>query len=290
MIKPKLVLISIGCVLLVLLLACVIGVFFFLSSKKNKTSSIDDTDEISTQDSSSSERSSENTSVQSGEVSIIFLHHSTGENIWNGGVSEYFEDYNNDNDTDYQISELAFPTDEYGWENYPYDYWNIWVNHGDQTEYRGQPTLGALTNEYDVIVWKHCFPVGYIEEDDGNPDITSSTKTLANYKLQYKALKEKMHEYPDTLFIVWTGAALIRSETDSAQATRTREFFDWVKDTWDEPDDNIYIFDFYELETEGAIYMKDAYSAGDSHPNESFSATVAPQFAQRVIDIIEQSS
>ncbi|MFH0853679.1 MAG: hypothetical protein V1853_04725, partial [bacterium] len=62
--------------------------------------------------------------------SIIFLHHSTGGNIWDGGVSDWFDEYNNANDTSYAITDQEFPKDSpYGWENYPYDYWNIWVNH-----------------------------------------------------------------------------------------------------------------------------------------------------------------
>jgi len=227
------------------------------------------------------------TQTTSGEVNAIFLHHSTGENIWNGGVPEYFDDYNDNKGSDYRITELDFPSEEYGWENYPYDYWNIWVNHGDQSEYQGQPTLDTFTQDYEVIIWKHCFPVGYMEEDYGNGDITSSDKTLSNYKLQYDALKKKMHEYPDTKFVVWTGAALIQSETDGAQARRAQDFVDWVKNTWDNGGDNIYIFDFYELETEGELYMQDRYSDGDSHPNESFSAEAASKFAQRVIDIME---
>ena len=95
-----------------------------------------------------------------------------------------------------------------------------------------------------------------------------------------------MQEFPDTKFVVWTGAALIEGETDLAHAERAQEFFDWVKDTWDEDGDNIYVWDFYELETDGGLYMKDAYSAGDSHPNETFSADVAPFLSQRIIDVV----
>ena len=52
---------------------------------------------------------------------------------------------------------------------------------------------------------------------------------------------------------------------------------------------NIYIWDFYELETEGGLYLKDDYavSPGNSHPNKEFSAKVAPLFCNRVVDIIE---
>lgn len=249
------------------------------------------TEEKTTKEKSSTTTESSNDSTDgttlTGDVNVIYLHHSTGENIWNGGVPEYIEEYDSDNDTNYQIEELAFPSDEYAWENYPYDYWNIWVNHAGNSEYRGQPTLEMLTEDYDVISWKHCFPVGEIAEDPGYSSVDDSNKTLANYQLQYNALKDKMHEFPNNKFVVWTGAALLQSETTPEQAQRTREFFTWVKNNWDEAGDNIYIWDFYELETEGGIYLKNSYAEGDSHPNSSFSSKVAPYFGQRLVDVIE---
>lgn len=227
------------------------------------------------------------TALTSDQIRIIFLHHSTGEIIWNNGVPSYFDSYNSEHNSNYKISELAYPSQEYAWDNYPYDYWNIWVNHGNEDSYMGQATLKQLTQNYNVIIFKHCFPVSYVEEDNGEGDITSSEKTIANYKLQYQSLKQKMHEFPNTKFILWTGAALKQSETNQAQAERANEFFNWVKNTWDVAGDNIYIFDFRSLETEGGLYIKDEYASEDSHPNESFAKRVAPIFSQKVIDIIE---
>jgi hypothetical protein len=218
---------------------------------------------------------------------ILFLHHSTGECIWNGGVKDWFDAYNKANKTEYDITEQAFPKDSpYGWNNYPYDYWNIWVRHAGKKAYKGEPTLEMLAPKYDVIVFKHCFPVSGIDEDTGSPDVASQDKRIENYKLQYAALKKKLREFPRTKFIVWTGAALVKGETEEAAARRAKAFFDWVRTTWDERGDNIYLWDFQSLETEGGLYLKPAYAAGDSHPNEKFSRTVAPFFCQRVVDVI----
>lgn len=219
---------------------------------------------------------------------ILFLHHSTGECVWNGGVPAWFDAYNADHKTSFSITEQAFPKDSpYGWSNYPYDYWNIWVRNAGPQPYKQEPTLEMLTRRYNVIVLKHCFPVSAIEADDGPGDVASEVKRLANYKLQYEALKKKMREFPRVRFIVWTGAALVRSETDEAAARRAKAFFDWVRHEWDEKGDNIYIWDFYALETEGDLYMKAANAAGDSHPNEAFSKRVAPLLCQRIVDVIE---
>ena len=221
---------------------------------------------------------------------ILFLHHSTGECVWNGGVKAWFETYNKANKTEYEITEQNFPKDApYGWNNYPYDYWNIWVKHAGGKPYKSEPTLEMLTPKYDVIVFKHCFPVSAIEEDSGKGDVAGEDKRIENYKLQYAALKNKLREFPKTKFILWTGAALVKNETDEAAARRAKTFFEWVRDTWDERGDNIYVWDFRALETEGGLYLKAAHASGDSHPNEKFSKVAAPLFCQRVVDVIRGS-
>jgi hypothetical protein len=224
------------------------------------------------------------------DTNIIFLHHSTGRNIWEGGVPEWFSNYNSEKGTNYSIIEQNFPKrEEYGWNNYPYDYWNIWVNNAGDKAYKNEPTLEMITRNFDVIVFKHCFPVSNIEPDTGDPDVSSDKKTVENYKLQYEAFKEKMKEFSETKFIVWTGAALVRENTDEESAKRAREFFDWVRNDWDEEGDNIFLWDFYELQTEGGLYLKDEYARNptNSHPNEEFSGRVAPLFSRRIVDVIE---
>ena len=219
---------------------------------------------------------------------IVLLHHSTGECVWNGGVPQWFAQYNEAHGTRYTISEQAFPKDSpYGWENYPYDYWNIWVRHAGPRPFKEEPTLQMLTPRYDVIVFKHCFPVSQIEADTGTADAASREKRIENYKLQYAALKAKMRQFPKTRFLVWTGAALRQNETDEAAARRAKAFFEWVRTVWDEKGDNIYVWDFRTLETEGGLYLKAAHASGDSHPNEAFSRGVAPLLGRRIVDVIQ---
>jgi len=240
------------------------------------------------------------------QYKIIFLHHSTGEAVWNGGdkgsgfiqnlfgktlaTPEWFKKYNKKNVTNYLISEEAFPKEQpYGWENYPYDYYNIWVKNAGENPYREEPTLEILTQEYKLIIFKHCFPAGYIEEDKGEAVLDSKIKSLENYKAQYEALKEKMHRFPENKFLVWTAPALVEAKTNPDYAVRTKEFVDWVKNEWDVQDDNIFIWDFYGLETEGGIYLpvKNARNAGNSHLSGEFAAKVSPLFCQRIADVIE---
>ena len=237
-------------------------------------------------------------------MKIAFLHHSTGYVVWRGttsklmakifgrsAVGSWIDSYNGKNNTRYEIEEMYFPAtrEGYPWANYPYDYYNIWVKHAGDGPYQGEPTLEMLTKDYGVIVWKHCFPVGSILPDTGAADVDSSEKRLENYKLQYAALKDKMRSFPDTKFVVWTGAALTEASTTPDEAQRTREFFDWVKAEWDEPGDNIFLWDFYELQTGGAPYLKPEYATApdNSHPTAEFGQLAAPLLGQRIVDVVE---
>jgi len=242
------------------------------------------------------------------QYKIIFLHHSTGEVIINGGirpirfigrflkqkssVSKWFENYNRSNGAKYIFDEQYFPKKElYGWNNYPYDYYNIWVKNAGDKMYLNEPTLKMLTKQYKLIILKHCYPVSNIEEDINKPDINSPEKRIENYKLQYLALKQKLHEFPNTKFLIWTGAVQVESNTTKEQAQRAKEFFDWVRNEWDTPNDNIFIWDFYGLETEGTLYLKNEYAVNpdDSHPNQSFAKRVSLLFCERIVEVIEQN-
>lgn len=237
---------------------------------------------------------------------ILFLHHSTGYVIWKGdsksieikgirigadyAVPNWFDEYNEANNTSYHISEQNFPAQKpYGWSNYPYDYYNIWVKNSGEKEFMGEPTLEMLSKEYKMIIFKHCYPVSGLISDTVNIDINSSKKTLENYKLQYSELKNKMLQFPDTKFIVWTGAVMVKSQLSEANAMLAKSFTDWLRTTWDTENDNIFLWDFYDLETEGGLYLKAEYatSPDNSHPNKKFAQKVAPLFCQRITDVIE---
>ncbi|WP_052342918.1 hypothetical protein [Saccharicrinis fermentans] len=251
------------------------------------------------------------------DINIVFLHHSTGSYIWNGinrtilvkiadrvspwlfefitggpRVPSLMRQYNEKNHTRYSFTEMEFPKKSpYGWNNYPYDYYNIWVKNGGPTPYMEEPTLEMLTQQYQVIVFKHCYPSSNIVENQDSADIHSEIKTLANYKLQYNALKRKMHEFPNTKFIVSTGAVQVKYYLPQDQALRAKEFHNWVINEWNEQGDNIFIWDLYELQTEGELYFKDewALTPYNSHPGGKFSEKASQLFFNRVLDIVEHN-
>jgi len=249
------------------------------------------------------------------DMNILYLHHSTGGLIWQGAkpsvitraarkistrladfigskaaLPSLFDDFNRANNKNYLIREITFPkASPYGWHNYPYDYYDIWVKHAGNEPYMEEPTLEMLTMQYQVILFKHCYPVSNIQADKDFADINSDYKSLANYKLQYVALRDKLHDFPDTKFILWTGAAQVKSAVSEDEAKRANEFYLWVVNEWDLPGDNIYIWDLYSLETEGGLYFKEEYatSQNDSHPNGEFASKAVQLIFNRIVDVIE---
>jgi hypothetical protein len=249
------------------------------------------------------------------DMKIIYLHHSIGGVIWGGTPSfiskvigkistklSYrlnknealpilFEKYNKKNNKNYRIYELSFPkAAPYGWNNYPYDYYNIWVKNAGNEPFMEEPTLEILTKKYQIILFKHCDPVSSINSDQDTADINSDYKSISNYKLQYLALRDKLHEFPDTKFILFTGAAQQQGQ-NIEEAKRAKVFFEWVTNEWDLPGDNIFLWDFYSLQTEGGLYLNNNYAVSekDSHPNTVFAGRVVKLLFNRIIDVIDNN-
>ncbi len=243
---------------------------------------------------------------------IRFLHHSTGGNLYSqGGVANWFANYNTANGTNYAISEINYPTNGYPWNNYPYDWWNLWVTENPDGSARtpachdGNPNMECLDNlvtQYDVIIFKHCYPGVDISPDTGNPDVTSSSKTLENYKAQYREIRKELDKYPNNLFIVWTLVPRHRLATNAGNAGRAKQFVDWVKNDWLTEDGNshpnIKVFDFWSYAAEsnpnpanGQVNTlkydyERSHTGSDSHPNTLANQTIGPIFSQAIVDDI----
>jgi hypothetical protein len=250
-----------------------------------------------------------NVMAQGGDERIIFLRHSTGGNLFvQGGVAKWFANYNSENGTSYDISMRAYPDSPYPWSNYPYDYWNLWVNPNGPANSKNPniDTLKHLAQNYDVIIWKHCFPGAAIQPDTGSPNVSSSVKRLENYKLQYRAIRAKLDSIPDTIFIVWTLVPLHRLSTTPEKSSRARQFVDWVRNEWltedQKPHPNIFIFDFWSYAAEGPLTTSHSngvtntlrynyeisHGGSNSHPNKLANQTIGPIFAKRIVDVVNE--
>lgn len=216
-------------------------------------------------------------------MKIHFLHHSTGGNLiaGAGGIAKMFTEYNTTFGTDYQFTEeWSSPSG-----NYPYDYYSDTFSEANLKKY---------TEQYNVLIWKHCFPGSSILEDEADPKIDTSRQSLEVYKLQYRALRDRFDAYPDTKFMVWTLPPLHRNATNADEARRATEFSAWVKTdflTENGSHPNMGCFDFRGYVAGEDNFLKYAYepdhTGSDSHPNQTANDTVCPLFFQSIIDFID---
>lgn len=201
-----------------------------------------------------------NFTAKGGDHSVLFVHRSTGKIIWNGGVETEYKALRAGD----SISELAGPLERYGDD--PSDYKEAWID-GDK--------LDKISE--DVVVFKNCYT-------------SDPTHDLAGRKEIYTALKKRFTEsYPNKTFIAWTVPPMTSAEFTKfkGKAGDSILFYEWMLKEWDEPGDNIFVFDYRVLALRGRERFadSDAESAQDSHPSESFAEKIAPCLARRIADV-----
>jgi hypothetical protein len=232
---------------------------------------------------------------------VIFLHHSTGNNVFKeGNVVSWIDSYNKANGKALKVTERSFPNEPWDWSNYPFDYWKLWINGSCNSANPNIECLQTLVANYNMVILKHCFPGADIKPNSGRPDVTSNVKTIDNYKEQYRALRSLFDSYPGTKFMVWTLAPLHRMATSPETARLANEFVQWVKNEWlkedNKPHPNIYIYDFFGLVAEmnenpanGVRYclkydFERSHTDGDSHPNLAANQYAGPLFGKAIAD------
>jgi len=218
-------------------------------------------------------------------TNIIFLHHSTGDNlIRQGGVRERFMEAG------------------YGFWDHGYNHQGLRRPDGTATGYSynipddntdpdgfarifsqrlNELPLNAFSGllQYDVIAFKSCFPVSDIASDE----------QLETYKTYYLSIRDVMGQHPDKIFVVVTQPPLNPAATDAETAARAGAFANWLKS-------NEYVFTFaffgYLAEDDPTSpdynMLREAYRDGtDSHPNATANETIGPLFVDFIINAIQ---
>jgi hypothetical protein len=226
-------------------------------------------------------------------TNIIFLHHSTGENlILQGGVRERFTEAGyNFWDHSYNAQGLRDPAGKYTGYSY--------IVPGDNTDPDGMArifsqraydlpinTLSGLL-QHEVIIIKSCFaPANNIKSD----------QQLETYKSWYLGIRNTMDRHPDKVFVFVTFPPLNPAETNREEATRARAFADWLKsEEFLNGHPNIFTFDLFgKLAEENPAapdfnMLRQSYRNGsDSHPNQLANETIGPLLVDFVIKAIGQ--
>jgi hypothetical protein len=223
---------------------------------------------------------------------IIFLHHSTGNNmVEQGELREIFtragyhfwdQSYNAQGlrDPDGNLTGYAYPVP------------------GDNTDPDGLARVfrqsihdlpvNSLSGlfQHEVIIIKSCFaPANQIASDEH----------LARLKQYYLDIRDRMSRYPEKFFVIVTSPPLNPAETNPEEARRARELAGWLgsSDFLGEHT-NIYVFDLFDQLAENDPsspeynMLRQTYRKGsDSHPNQTANLQIAPLFADAIIVAIQ---
>lgn len=226
----------------------------------------------------------------------IFLHHSTGSNIWgpNGGntsIPQEIEKYNQINGL---TGDKACSFDEAGW---PVDPWNNdWFRWNDI--FHGTDETADITpylQQNKIIMIKSCYPSSAMTGQGSSDDLSRpNRRSMWNYKYHWRKFISKMAEYPDNFFVVWNNAPLCSQNTTQDAADLSHEFCSWTKEVLEKGLDeelgefpkNVMIFDFFHYTCDDNYMLREEFmkGSGNSHPNGSATEYVAPILVKEMFD------
>ncbi|MBN2305808.1 MAG: hypothetical protein JXQ72_15100 [Anaerolineae bacterium] len=224
------------------------------------------------------------TAAQDEPIRIIFMHHSTGAGlIWEGGVREAFTAQS------YEFWDHGY--NEEGLINAAGAYLGTnWDVPGDNTDPNGwyetfnQPVTDPPGNtlshmlEFDVIIFKSCFPSSHIASDE----------MFQEYQHYFLSIRDAMGRHPDKLFIPFTTPPLVPNETDADSAARARQWSEYLTSPeYLDGHPNVYVFDFFSQLADEEGFLRAEYRGDewDSHPNTLANQTVGPVF----VDFVSQA-
>jgi len=229
----------------------------------------------------------------------IFLHHSTGDNIWgpNGSATSIPQEISKYNTIHGYSGMNSISMDQSWWPdgiNSGNNEWECWHRIFENKDLVNSDIRGILAAN-KIVVIKSCFPSSAIERPGQSSDTLSPTeKTIYNYKWHWRNIIKVMNQHPENFFVIWTNAPMTAGQTDATAAAFSKKFSKWAKDTLAAGLDpvigtfppNIYVFDYFSKLTDGNGFLLNQYavSSGDSHPNAAATALIAPQFVKEIFD------
>jgi hypothetical protein len=212
-------------------------------------------------------------------VRIIFLHHSVGQGLIDqGGVREglaalgyefYDHGYNGDGlrlaDGSYTGTNFDIPDDN--------------TDPNGLAVLFAQPLHDPPDNafsrlmQYDVIIFKSCFPNSNIGDDE----------QLAQDKSYYLSIRDRIDQYPDKLFIAVTQPPQVPGSSNRDEARRARALADWLaSDEFLAGHPNLRAFDFFGQLAGDDNFLRREYRIDneDAHPNEQANQEIGPRFVE----------
>ncbi|MDD2923419.1 MAG: hypothetical protein PHQ36_14130 [Anaerolineales bacterium] len=239
-------------------------------------------------------------------VKLIFIHHSTGENLLRDdygllgkklGQNNYFV-----SDTNYGWGPNAIGdrTDIPDWLEWfrspstPVTMNALFAESGQNSVYTR--TLADPGGQNTIVMFKSCFPNSNLSGNPNDPPDPTPGYTVGHAKYVYNEILKYFRAHPDKLFIVITAPPV----TDPTYAANARAFNNWLYNDWltvnAYPFSNVAVFDFYNVLTHPNAHHRyntatssiehivvagsntSYYPSGDDHPNVVGSQKATTEF------------
>lgn len=204
-------------------------------------------------------------------LSMVWLHHSTGDVLLEGGLLDalradgvVFHDINyGEAVVDGYV--IGDHTDIPDWPktfNTP-SYFEV-VKKWERTD-----------GQHDIVMFKSCYP---------NSNIKSG-EMLEQYKQHFNALLPAFRAHPDILFIGMSTPPLVKADTTPEAAKLAREWSRWLLNEYAHDVKNVKIFDLFDAlaiaaDKQDANTLVPQFSSGrtDSHPSPEGARAVTRLF------------
>lgn len=220
----------------------------------------------------------------------IFLHHSTGGNIWgpNNSSTSIPQEMLNYNTINGYTGSQAVSMNQQWWPSGSNNEWEYW-HRIFENNISGANIVPIIENN-KIVVIKSCYPSSSIVSWGQPSDtLTPTLKTVYNYKWHWIHIINVMSQYPNTFFVIWTNAPLVPNATNINSALLSKKFTTWAKDTLTQESTfprNVYVFNYFDKLTDdnGFKLLQYAVSNSDSHPNSLATELIDPQFVNEIFD------
>jgi hypothetical protein len=225
---------------------------------------------------------------------LLFIHHSVGERlIADGNVRWLLKQ------AGYQLWDQGFTHPERGLHGpegkplgsyqipddntRPYGFAKLFAMHATD----GSPFREMLAN-HDVIMFKSCFPVSKIFENNIILDTQKPwRRSLDNYRKSYLEIRKISDQYPDKIFIIVTQPPLHPLATTVEEGKRARQFVEWIQsDAYLGNRNNLFVFDLFMLLADTNNVLRSEYRLFQDHPNSHPNSMAYMQIGPRFVDFV----
>jgi hypothetical protein len=207
------------------------------------------------------------------KLSMVWLHHSTGDSILQGGLLDalkannldFFDiNYEQASVEGYIIGDHTDPPDFPKTFNTPkyLDVIKRWKLSGDK-------------KQHDIIMFKSCYPASNIDSEE----------MFENYKKWYLSLLPTFQQHPDILFIAMSTPPLVNAKTKTENAARARRWAKWITTEYAKDVRNVKVFDLFNAlaivegkPDENTLVPQFSLGAKDSHPSKAGAQAVTRLF------------